>query len=412
MITDILKIAWQGVITHKSRAILTVLGVVIGVTSVMTVISAGESAQAYVVAEISSFGPTNIFVLPGKQPKGPSDAAGTLSNDSLKERDVESLKQRTNVPKVKAVIPYVFGYETLIVDEEKYNAMVIGSSELIQKNFDLTVSSGRFLLGSDITDHAQVVVVGDTIREKLFGLSDPVGQKIKIGNNKLTIVGVLAKKGQSSFFDANKSVIVPYPVVQQNILGIKYFQRLIVEAQTAEDVPGTITDITTTLRINHDITDPAKDDFFVRTQGDLVNQISTITTILTVLLLCVAAISLIVGGVGIMNIMLVSVTERTKEIGLRKALGATNKNILRQFLYEALILTGGGGLIGVGLGTALVWGITWAAQSFAGINLPYVFSVRGLLVGLGVSVAIGLVFGIFPARSAARKNPVESLYSD
>ena len=409
---DTVRIALQGISTHKSRAVLTMLGIIIGVTSVMTVISAGESAQAFVVAEISSFGPTNIFVLPGRQPSGPQGAAGTLLNDSLKERDVQALEQKVNVPQAKQVIPYIFGFKTLTVDENTYDSMVIGSSEQVAKNFDLSVAQGSFFTQDDVNNHTRVVVIGETVREELFGSSNPIGQKIKVGNIKLQVIGVLGKKGQASFFDANKAVLVPYTVVQQDILGIKYFQRLIVEADTVQDVPGVIADITTTLRMNHNITDPAKDDFFIRTQGDLIDQISTITTILTVLLLCVAAISLLVGGVGIMNIMLVSVTERTKEIGLRKALGATNSTILQQFLYEALALTLGGGIIGVGLGTALTKGISWAAQTFAGINFPYIFSIRGLLVGVGVSVAIGLLFGIFPARSAAKKNPVESLYSE
>ncbi len=409
---DTVRIALQGISTHKSRAVLTMLGIIIGVTSVMTVISAGESAQAFVVAEISSFGPTNIFVLPGRQPSGPQGAAGTLLNDSLKERDVQALEQKVNVPQAKQVIPYVFGFKTLTVDENTYDSMVIGSSEQVAKNFDLSVAQGSFFTQDDVNNHTRVVVIGETVREELFGSSNPIGQKIKVGNIKLQVIGVLGKKGQASFFDANKAVLVPYTVVQQDILGIKYFQRLIVEADTVQDVPGVIADITTTLRMNHNITDPAKDDFFIRTQGDLIDQISTITTILTVLLLCVAAISLLVGGVGIMNIMLVSVTERTKEIGLRKALGATNSTILQQFLYEALALTLGGGIIGVGLGTALTKGISWAAQTFAGINFPYIFSIRGLLIGVGVSVAIGLLFGIFPARSAAKKNPVESLYSE
>ncbi len=412
MVVDTFKIALQGISTHKSRAVLTMLGIIIGVTSVMTVISAGESAQAFVVAEISSFGPTNIFVLPGRQPSGPQGAAGTLLNDSLKERDVQALEQKVNVPQAKQVIPYVFGFKTLTVDENTYDSMVIGSSEQVAKNFDLSVAQGSFFTQDDVNNHTRVVVIGETVREELFGSSNPIGQKIKVGNIKLQVIGVLGKKGQASFFDANKAVLVPYTVVQQDILGIKYFQRLIVEADTVQDVPGVIADITTTLRMNHNITDPAKDDFFIRTQGDLIDQISTITTILTVLLLCVAAISLLVGGVGIMNIMLVSVTERTKEIGLRKALGATNSTILQQFLYEALALTLGGGIIGVGLGTALTKGISWAAQTFAGINFPYIFSIRGLLIGVGVSVAIGLLFGIFPARSAAKKNPVESLYSE
>ncbi len=407
---DTIKIALQGIRTHLSRAVLTILGIVIGITSVMTVISAGESAQEFVVQEISSFGPTNIFVLPGREPKGPSGAAGTLLNDSLKTRDVDDLKKQTNVPGVARVIPYVFGYKTLSFDDETYDTSVIGSSEYIKESFDLEIESGRFFDESDVLNRSRVVVIGDTIREKLFGALDPVGQKIKIGNVKLTIIGVLANKSGGAFFDANKSVVAPYTVVQGDVLGIKYFQRLIVEARSIEDVPNVIAGIESTLRENHNIDDPEKDDFYISTQEDLINRIKTITDILTVLLLCVAAISLVVGGVGIMNIMLVSVTERTKEIGLRKALGATPKNILTQFLYEALILTGVGGIIGVGLGTGLIKMISWGAARFAGIQFPYVFSIQGMIIGLTVSIGIGLVFGIFPARSAAKKDPIEALY--
>lgn len=407
---DTIVIALQGIRAHLSRAILTVLGIVIGITSIMTVISAGESAQAFVVQEISTFGPTNIFVLPGKEPKGPSGAAGTLLNDSLKQRDIDSLKKAVNVPGAKRVIPYVFGFKKLIVDEETYDAMVVGSSEFIKDNFDLTVAEGRFFDAADVLSRARVAIIGDIVKEKLFGAADPVGQKIKVGNVKLTIIGVLKHKGGGSFFDPNKAVIAPYTVVQNDVLGIKYFQRVIVEAHSIQDVPGVIADIKTTLRANHNIDNPANDDFFVRTQEDLVNRIKTITDILTVLLLCVAAISLVVGGVGIMNIMLVSVTERTKEIGLRKALGATPKNILLQFLCEALILTSVGGVIGIVLGTLLVKAISWGANRFAAIDLPYVFSVEGAVVGIVVSVGIGLIFGIFPARSAARKDPIEALY--
>lgn len=407
---DSLITAKKGISVHKNRSALTVLGIVIGIASIMTIMSMGQSAEGLVMGEIQRFGPSNIFLLPGRQPSGPTDAAGTLLNDSLKQKDFEDLQKKSNVPGAKNIIPYVFGYVTTSYDSEIYDAMAMGSTELIEKNFDLSVSRGVFFEMRDVEEKEKVAVIGDKVREDLFGNIDPIGEKIQMKNQKFRVIGVLEPEGQGSFIDFNKAVIAPYTTVQESVLGIRYFNRIVVEAESIEKVPEVIRDVKSLIRSNHNIDDPEKDDFFIQTQEGIVDQVKTITGILTVLLSSVAAISLVVGGVGIMNIMLVSVTERTREIGLRKALGATNGDILAQFLYEALLLTGLGGIIGVILGTILTFALSYAARTFAGLDFPFIFSVRGLMLGIGVSVSIGIVFGIFPAKKASKKSPIESLH--
>ena len=407
---DTLKMAWSGITVHRNRSLLTILGIVIGITSVMAVMSLGEGAQELVIGQIQKFGPTNIFVLPGRRPNGPSAAAGTLLNDSLKFKDFEDLQKKENVPNAVNVIPYVFGYTTATYNSDSEDAITIGSTGYMAKSFDLEVAKGRFFDDVDVLSKNRVVVIGDQIREQLFGSENPIGEKIKLKDQKFTVIGVVAPQGQASFIDFNKAILAPYTAVQQDILGVRYFNRLIVEAASVQAVPSVIRDIETLLRSNHNIDDPSKDDFFIETQEDLVNQVQTITSILTVLLTAVAAISLIVGGVGIMNIMLVSVTERTREIGLRKALGATNGNVLSQFLAEALLLTFAGCIVGIAFGVGLTWAGTYVAKQFASLDLPFLISPKGVLLAVGVSLAIGIGFGFFPARHASKKNPVESLY--
>jgi putative ABC transport system permease protein len=407
---DSIITAKKGISVHKNRSALTVLGIVIGIASIMTIMSMGQSAEGLIMGEIQRFGPSNVFLLPGREPSGPSDSMGTLLNDSLKQKDFEDLQKKSNVPGAKNIIPYVFGYVTASYDSEIYDAMVIGSTERMEKNFDLSVARGSFFAKTDIDEKEKVVVIGDRVREDLFGNANPIGEKIQLKNQKFRVIGVLKSEGQGSFIDFNKAVLAPYTTVQENVLGVRYFNRIIVEAELIEKVPEVIRDVKSLLRNNHNIDDPEKDDFFIQTQESIVNQVKTITGILTVLLSSVAAISLVVGGVGIMNIMLVSVTERTKEIGLRKALGASNTDILVQFLYEALLLTGLGGMIGVLLGSVLTFLLSYVARAFAGLNFPFSFSVQGMILGILVSVSIGIVFGIFPAHKASKKSPIESLH--
>lgn len=408
---DLFRTAINGVSIHRTRSVLTVLGIVIGITSITSIMSVGRGAEELIVGEIQRFGPTNISVLPGREPKGPAGGAGTLLNDSLKQKDFEDLGKKSNVPDAVRVIPYTFGAVSASYGSENYDATLIGSTEYAEKSFDLKVKNGgKFFTSFDVDEYARVVVIGDEVRKELFGINDPLGEKIKMKNGKFTVIGVLEREGQGGgFADFNKAIIAPYTSVQQDVLGIRYFQGITVEASSIETVPDAIKDIKTTLRISHNIDDPEKDDFFVQTQEDVADRVKNITGILTVLLSSVAAVSLVVGGVGIMNIMLVSVTERTQEIGLRKSLGATNGDILKQFLFEALTLTGTGGIVGVIFGAVLSIVLIYAARMFAQLNFPYMVSAEGIVLGLAVAISMGIIFGIFPAWRAAKKSPIEAI---
>jgi len=408
---DTIKTAFAGLAMHKSRSVLTILGIVIGITSITIVMSVGEGAQDYILGEIHRFGPNNVFILPGKFPTGPTSGMGSLLNDSLKLEDIKDLELKSNIPQAIKVVPFVFGSVPVSFENELQRLMVMGSVPQSQEVFNLEVERGRYFDQFDLDSHARVAVIGSTIAEDYFGTIDPLRHKLKIKGFNFEVVGVLASKGQGSFINYNKSVLTPYTSIQTDVLGIKYFQRVAVEAESEEAIPAVIEDVKRVLRDNHNISDPDKDDFTIQTQKDIAQRVGTITGILTVLLASVAAISLIVGGVGIMNIMFVSVTERTREIGLRKALGATNRNILAQFLVEAAVLTISGGIVGIAAGVVLTYGATVAVQRFAEINFPFSFSVNGMILGIVVSTGIGLIFGIFPARHAARKQPVEALRS-
>ena len=402
------KTALRGLETNKSRSMLTILGIVIGITAIILVMSLGQGAEGLILGQIQGLGSRTIVIIPGREPKGPTDAAQMFS-DSLKEKDFEALKKKENVPTLAKIMPVVFGGESSAYHNETYRLTIFGATDLIMSIFDLAPAEGVFFTDEDIRGRADAVVIGSKVKDELFGPEEALGKKIKIKNRTFTIVGILPKKGQVSFFNFDEIAIVPYTTAQQFIFGIKHFHRFIVEAESESAIDRTVRDIQATLRNSHDITDPAKDDFFVQTQADLANRLGAITSILTLFLVSVAAISLLVGGIGIMNIMLVSVTERTREIGLRKAIGATNSDILFQFLLEAVLLTAIGGVIGVLLGAFLSFAGSKILSSVLASAWPFTFPVFAAILGVGVSAAIGLIFGIYPARQAAKKSPIEAL---
>ncbi|HCB35115.1 MAG: hypothetical protein A2W52_04260 [Candidatus Taylorbacteria bacterium RIFCSPHIGHO2_02_49_25] len=407
------KTALSGLRTNRSRSALTILGIVIGITAIMLVLSLGAGAQNLILEQVQGMGSKTVVVIPGRQPSGPSDFANVFL-DSLKERDLNSLQSTLNVPDAKDVMPVVFGTARTAYRNETYQVTVLGGGNkkqdgVMEELFDVHPERGTFFTVADVQSKASLAVIGDKVREHLFGDTDPVGKKIRIKGNMFTVVGSLGRKGQVSFFNFDDMVLVPYTTAGAYLLGRKYFDRIIVSADSEEHIATVVSDIETVIRANHGITNPEKDDFFVETQADLAERLKTITTALTLFLSGVAGISLFVGGVGIMNIMLVSVTERTREIGLRKAVGATNKDILTQFLLEAVILTLFGGAIGIVFGSSLSFIVSLAIQRFALMTWSFSFPYIGALLGLLVSAAVGLVFGLYPARRASRLNPIDAL---
>ena len=407
-LTHLFNTSRAGLTANKSRTILTILGIVIGITAIMLVMSLGAGAEGLILGQIQGIGAKTVVVAPGKHPKGPTDIA-SLFADSLKERDLEALKSKANVPTLARVEPLVMGSGIVSYGNETERPTILGGTKYIMSIYDIEVGEGRSITDDDVRSNASVAVIGSKVRNDLFGTDEALNRKLKINGRNFTVVGIIPKKGQLSFFNFDEAVLIPYTTAQSYVFGIKYFHRFIVEAVSEAQVGRTVEDITATLRNLHNITDPEKDDFFVETQQGALEQVSTITNILTLFLAAVAAISLLVGGVGIMNIMLVSVTERTREIGLRKAVGATNRDILTQFLLEAVMLTSVGGLVGIALGTLLSFAISVVLTRVLAIDWPFTFPVDAALLGLGVAAVVGLVFGIYPARQASKKSPIEAL---
>ena len=408
LLKHIIKTAFTGLKTNRSRSALTILGIVIGITAIMLVMSVGQGAEQLILNEVRSLGSETIIIEPGREPKGPTDFV-EIFTDSLKARDVEALQKEANVQALAGLEPVVFQSITMSFENETRRAIVRGGTDFLLKILDLQLASGSFLTAEDVKQRANVVVLGSEVAKDLFGSRPAVGNKIKIKGRIFRVVGVLAPRGPAAFFDADNIAMVPYTTAQQYLIGKNYYNAIIVQAASEAAVPQVVRDIEATLRETHGITDPEKDDFHVTTQEDIVERIGLISLVLSMLLVSVAAISLVVGGIGIMNIMLVSVTERTSEIGLRKALGATDKDVMCQFLAEAVMLTAIGGVVGIALGTLLSLIAAFILSNFVGLNWYFVFPLQAALLGLAVSAAIGLGFGLYPAKQAAKKSPIEAL---
>ncbi len=403
------KTSVTGLTTNRSRSVLTILGIVIGITAIILIMSLGKGAQGLILAQIQGLGSRTMAIIPGRQINGPADVAASFFNKTLKKEDLDALQKKINVPTLSHITPVMTTSDTGYYGDAAYNLTLYGFSPDIQSIMDVTVDKGTFFSDEDVRGYADVAVIGTKVKEKLFGAASPIGKRIKIKNHTFVVIGTIAPKGQTAFVNFDEGVVIPYSTMQQYILGIKYFNRIIAEADKPENIDRTVSDITATLRSDHNITDPTKDDFTIQTQVQLANQVRIITDAFTYFLLAVAAISLVVGGVGIMNIMLVSVTERTREIGLRKAIGARDRDIMIQFLLESVLLTGVGGIIGILIGSFISFIIALLIGHFTTLAWSFSFPYGAAVLGLAVSAAIGLVFGIYPARQASKKSPIEAL---
>ena len=406
---DIIKISGDSLKTHKSRSFLTMLGIIIGIGAVTVVMSIGDSTTKLIMDQIQSFGPRVIVINPGRPSEGSLQAQfESILMDSLTERDIDSLKNKSNVSDISSLTPSVMGSVSASYGSETFTTTLWGTGSEGFAVYQITPKEGTLFSEYEVSSRASVAILGTRVVEELFGSQDPIGEKIRVKNTKLTVIGTY--EPTSVLMTGMEDIIItPYTTAQKYILGVNYFHEVMIEAVSVESVPGVVEDIKLTLRDNHDIKDPAKDDFIVTTAESVMKTVDGILGAITAFLAMVAAISLVVGGVGVMNIMFVSVTERTKEIGLRKAVGARNKNILSQFLAEALFLTGLGGILGIIGGVSFTAIATLLAQVFTKIDFPFMISLQGIILGLIVAGGTGLIFGIFPARHAAKKNPVEAL---
>jgi putative ABC transport system permease protein len=395
--------------SNKGRSLLTILGIVIGITAIMLIFSLGSGAQKLITSQLESLGSKVLFVGTGR---GFGDGGGR-SADGFSEREIAFLQNKGNAPYARAVIPMSFQSTKIVYGDKTKQSTVQGGNAEMERVFSFTPEIGVFFSEEEVLSRAQVVVLGAKLAQELFeNGEDPLGKKVKIKDTNFTVIGVLPLKGQTAIFGIDNNALMPITSLQQYIAGNDKVQTIVVEAQDEKYTTQTESDVKQALyflRGFDENTDPEKIDFNIQNQQSLVQTVSTILGGFSLFLTSVAAISLIVGGIGIMNIMLVSVSERTREIGLRKALGATNSDIVNQFLFEAALLTGLGGIVGSLLGAGLSYVASLAINNFTDLMWSFQFPWFGMLIGIVTSVAVGLIFGLYPAREAAKKSPTEAL---
>jgi len=401
LLTDTFKSAYTAITAHRMRSILTMLGIIIGVGSVVLMVSVGRSFERYVLDQVESFSSHLIEVYP----TGFEKFGRTL--DSLSFADYEAVEKLTTV---KDVAPVIFIREKVSVGTEEISPNIFGTTHHFFSNYSLKLRDGRILNDSDFKGARSVAVLGFQAAEDLFGPNNPLENRIRIGQRFYTVVGVMDTVGSALLQDLDSFVYVPFTTARAQT-GQKFMSYMTMKA-TIEDDALAVADVTSLLRQRHGIENPDnnydKDDFRARSASQATEIVGTVGLGLTAFIGLIAGISLIVGGIGIMNIMLVSVTERTKEIGLRKALGATRQDIMRQFLIEAVALTMIGGIIGIVGGAVIGAVLTAIASKFVG-HVPFVLSIPALLAAAGMALAVGLLFGIVPARKAADLSPMEAI---
>ena len=407
--TEAIRTALRSLATNKLRSALTMLGIIIGVGAVITLLAVGQGVESYVRAQFESIGTNVLFVIPGQLEEGPPSAR-TRTPRPLTMGDANALLDPMRAPDVLAVAPEVQRYARIGYKKKEVTAQVRGVTLDYFSVRNWPVVEGRLFTPQEVTGEARVVTLGHLTAERLFGDEDPVGKTVKINGIQFKVIGVMESKGGGSFGSEDLSAFVPITTAQKRLFRVRTYRgeytvsAILVQAVSEDRMDAAAQEITEILRERHDIQYLDEDDFTVINQKDLINIFGDITRVLTIFLGAIAAISLLVGGIGIMNIMLVSVTERTREIGLRKALGAKRKDILLQFLIEAIVLSLIGGFVGILLGVS---GALIVSQVASGLNA--LVTVEAVALATGFAAAVGLFFGIYPATRAARLNPIEAL---
>ena len=407
---DSIKIATTAVKNGKMRSFLTMLGIVIGIASVILLMSIGNSAQALIVNQVKGVGSNLIFIIPGGTQSGkfsaPASSQGIVIKTLVKD-DVSALERN---PAVLGVAPEVRGQAKIVYGNNDTTVTYLGVNGNFFPLRSFAVERGFQFSNRDVDSFERVVVLGAETAKTLFGNFDPIGKVVRLKDISFRVVGILEAKGVGAFgIDQDNIAVIPITVGQKQLLGIDYYNAITIQASDAYAPEYVKQRVTSIMRESHRITDPNKDDFSVRTQEDILSLLGNITSILTLFLTSIAFISLVVGGIGIMNIMLVSVIERTREIGLRKAVGATNNDIMQQFLFESVFLTFVGGIIGIIIGALFTVILYFILVNIVKTDWVFVLPPSAIGLAVGVSTVTGVIFGIYPARQAAKKSPIEAL---
>jgi putative ABC transport system permease protein len=399
----IIRVAFRALVRNKMRAALTMLGIIIGVSAVIAMVSIGQGASASVQAQIESIGTNLLFVSAGAQNVGGvRSGTGDTGTNTLTVDDLDAIKRE--VPSVSMVTPSVNARSQLVAGNMNWNTSVTGVSEQYPEIRKWPVATGSFFTDADVRTAARVIVIGQTLVDNLFQGTDPIGQDIRVASLPFRVVGVMARKGQDpQGRDQDDVAFAPYTTVQKKVLGRDRVQIAYVSAISQDATYTAQEQITELLRQRHKLTANEPNDFTVRNMTDVAEAANETSKTMTILLACIAGVSLLVGGIGIMNIMLVSVTERTREIGIRMAIGARSSAVRTQFLIESIVLSLTGGTIGIVLGV----GLSLAIPAFLG--WPTLVSMMAIVGSVLFSAAVGIFFGYYPARKAASLDPIEAL---
>jgi putative ABC transport system permease protein len=398
MLLETLKLALRSIRRNALRSFLTILGIVIGVGAVIAMVTIGNGTTARVTADLAKLGTNLLFVSPGQF--GPGRASAEAR--PFKMRDVEAI--RSQIGGIRAVAPLAQQSVTLVYGTENRISTVSGTDNDYFVAMDWPLISGRMFLDGEVRSGRAACIIGTTVRDELFGREDPLGRSLRVKNVACEVVGVLESKGQSRFgTDQDDVVVMPLRAFQRRLAGNTDVARILVSAEEGVDTAKVQADLERLLRERRAGAPGGEDDFTVRDMRQVVETMAGTTAMLTNLLGAVAAVSLLVGGIGIMNIMLVSVTERTREIGIRLAIGALERQVLFQFLVEAVVLSLFGGIVGILLGLAL------AGMAVRALEVPFIVDPAVVVVAFGFSALVGVIFGYFPARRAARLDPIEAL---
>jgi len=399
----IIRVAFRALVRNKMRAALTMLGIIIGVAAVIAMVSIGQGASASVQAQIESIGTNLLFVSAGAQNVGGvRSGTGDTGTNTLTVDDLQAIKRE--VPSVSMVTPNVNARSQLVAGNMNWNTSVTGVSEEYPEIRKWPVASGSFFSDADVRTAARVIVIGQTLADSLYPGADPIGQDLRVMNLPFRVVGVMARKGQDpQGRDQDDVAFAPYTTVQKKILGRDRVQIAFVSAISQDATYTAQSQITDLLRQRHKLTANEPDDFTVRNMTDVAEAANETSKTMTILLACIAGVSLLVGGIGIMNIMLVSVTERTREIGIRMAIGARSSAVRSQFLIESIVLSLMGGTVGIVVGVVL----SLVIPAFLG--WPTLVSMMAIIGSVLFSAAVGIFFGYYPARKAAALDPIDAL---